>query len=218
MAKEALRDKAYAYLYESIINYNYLPGDVIIEQCVSDELKISRTPVREALKVLEQEGLVIHVPARGTFVKDISAHDIEEIMELRILFETYALKSAIKILSDSDLDRIKSNFASITNYSSDEDYYNADRILHTSIIKCIRNTRMITFHTMIETQLERFRRISSKTPDRLSKSYSEHLSIIEAIRSHDLEKAEIVLVKHLNNVKESTLNVYHSMRVEIQIQ
>ena len=213
MPKAGLKNVAYDYLHEGIMNYIYGPDDAIVEQDISNHLGISRTPVREALKLLEAEGLVTHIRSRGTFVKEITAQDIEEIMELRILFEKTALKSAIHMIKDEELNEIEQKMRELEQDTSFEEYYAADRDLHMCILNYSRNTRLITFHGMIASQLERLRRISSRTPDRLAKSRNEHLAIVQSIRERDFPRAEAKLVEHLTNIKNSTLNVYHSIRV-----
>jgi len=206
-----LKEKVYTYLYGSIVNGVYLPEEAIIEQEVSDKLGISRTPVREALKKLEHEGLVTHMPSRGTFVRSVSAYDIEEIMELRIMFETCALRAAIKQLTDQELSKIESALSKLSPESAMEDFYAVDAKLHALIMKCSGNRRMFNFHEMLSGQMKLFGRISAQTPGRLVLSLDEHVQIVAALRERDYKKAEEALVSHLENVKQSTLNVWNSM-------
>ena len=218
MSKDALKNVAYDYLQNAIMSYQLVPGQVIVEQEVSDLLGISRTPVREALKLLEAEGLVWHIPSRGTFVKDITMQDVEEIFQLREMFELAALKVAINEITDEELDNIEKRLRilddnRITEQEAKEEFYGSDRQLHQLIMKHSRNSRMIGFHKTLEVQLERLRRISSMTPMRLAKSRQEHLDILYALRSRDLMEATKQLTKHLRNVKESTLNVCQSLSI-----
>ena len=215
-ATGGLKNIVYEYLLNSILSDSLQPGHVIVEQEVSDLLGISRTPVREALKMLEADGLVHHIPSRGTFVKEISIQDVEEIFQLRELFEITALKVAIKEISDEEIDYIEEclhvlNDDGIGKANINEEFYRSDRELHQIIMRYIGNSRAIQFYTTLEVQLERLRRISSMTPSRLSKSKQEHIDIVKAIRSRDLQDATNRLSSHLNNVKESIKSVCHLM-------
>lgn len=214
MARNSLKNVVYDYLYESIVSSKLLPGQVIVEQEISNLLGVSRTPVREALKQLTAERLVRHIPGRGTFVEDISVQDVEELFEIRIMFEVAALESAIGKISDSEIEEIVhvlDHLSDNTNHPGE--FFNTDRRLHNLILKYGRNRRMIEFLNTVNSQLERLRRISSLTPKRLDKSKQEHLAILYAIRERNLEKAIAALRLHLQNVKKSTLDVCEQTRL-----
>lgn len=205
---------AYDYLANSIMKYEMVPGQAIVEQKISDLLGISRTPVREALKKLEADGFIVSIPGRGAIVKDILPHDVEEIFELRILLEEAALKSAVNKISDKELDDIEAALLKLDPGKNFDEYYNVDRELHNVIIRHSGNTRMLALLNSLSLQLERLRRISSMTPNRLAVSAKEHLAIIEAIKERDYEKARAKLLYHLNNVKDSTLKVCNDIRLQ----
>jgi DNA-binding GntR family transcriptional regulator len=212
MAKQPLRNVAYDYLYESIISNKLLPGEAIVEQEISDLLGVSRTPIREALKQLTAERLVRHIPARGTFVAEMSTQDVEELFEIRTMFEENALKWAINKISDAEIIRLERLFGSLNGSSRPEEFFNSDRELHGLILRYGRNRHMIELLNTVNSQLERLRRVSSLTPNRLEKSKKEHLEIIYAIKEHNLEKAENALRMHLKNVEQSTLDVCQQAR------
>ena len=205
MGKRGLKNVAYDYLLDAIMSYELKPGQAIVEQDISDRLNISRTPIREAFKQLESEGLVRHLPSRGTFVTNLTVQDVEEIFQLRELFEITALKSAINCITDDELDYIEDRVRYL------DDKKSSDRDLHMMIMKYSGNSRMIKFHKTLEAQLEQLRRISAMTPKRLVKSRQEHLDIIYALRTRDLVSATRHLSIHLLNIKESTLNVCRNM-------
>lgn len=214
LVSKGLKNIAYDYLYEEIISYRLMPGQAIGEQAVSDLLGISRTPVREALKKLESEELVYQVTSRGTFVKDITAQDVNEIFELRMLLEKTALNSAIIKISNAELDDIEKSLSLLTDASSKEEFYKSDRNLHKVIMKYSDNVRMINIHAKMDSELERLRRVSSMKPDRLAKSRIEHMNLLNAIRARDLNLALFALTDHLNNVKINTLIVCQAMRLD----
>lgn len=219
MAKNALKNVAYEYLLNAIMSYEIKPGEVIVEQEISDQLGISRTPIREAFKQLESEGLVHHFPSRGTFVTNLTVQDVEEIFQLRELFELTALKSAIDRITKEELEYVEGRLRYLDDMKSEEpstkeEYYGSDRELHELIMKYSGNSRMIKFHRTLEAQLERLRRISSLTPMRLTKSRQEHLAILSALNARDLAASTEALRLHLRNIKESTLAVCRSRSLE----
>jgi len=223
MKKKRLKDVAYDYIYNAIMSSELQAGQAIVEQELSDRLGLSRTPLREALKQLEAEGLVRQAPSHGTFVSDITVQDVKELCQLRKLLETTALVTAITEASDAELDAIEKklhglNDSQIDDVAAREAYYGSDRALHSMIMKYSRNSRMISIHNNIGAQLERLRRISSMTPKRLATSKQEHLSIIHAMRNRDLTNALLMLSMHLDNVCESTLSVCANQHLDTSSQ
>jgi DNA-binding GntR family transcriptional regulator len=211
--KETLKDVAYNYLYEKIVSYEFPAGTAIVEQEISDAIKISRTPIREALKQLAAEGLVYNLPGRGTFVQDLYTQDIEEIFELRKLFEESSLKFAITEITDEEIDEIEKMIIVLEESSSAEEFFKSDQALHNLIVKYSHNGRMISFHRNINAQLERLRRISIKNQKRLEKSKQEHLELIRAIKERNLEKATSCLCNHLRGIKESIIEEHRRLRL-----
>ena len=213
-ARRSLKILTYNHLYNSIVNCTLMPGDVIVEQDVSNQLSVSRTPVREAIKMLEAEGLVYTVESTGTFVNEITDRDIEEIFQLRVMFEMTALKDAVVLLSDQDINEMTERLEALNGMGNNDAYYELDDDLHMKIIKCSNNTRLFSFYNKLKSQLEQYRRISAMTPNRLNKSKQEHFGIVEAIKARNLEDASERLVQHLENVKQSTIDARQTLRMQ----
>jgi len=211
MSKDNRKQIAYNYLRDAILNATLAPGTTIVEQDISDVLGISRTPVREALKIVEAEGLVRQIPSRGTFVTEISTQDIEEIFELRETIEILALRVAIHDITDNELANIDTLLCSLGPDSPPEDFYESDRNLHDLIIKHGHNRRLVLFLNNINSQVERLRHTSAQRPNRLPNSMKEHLAILEALKERNFNKAESTLKLHLTNVKLSTLDACKSL-------
>lgn len=212
MAKNTRKEIAYDYLYEGIISSKIPPGAPIVEQEISDILGISRTPVREALKQLEAQGLVKYVPQRGTFAEEIGMQDVEEIFALRETLELLALKVAIEVIPDEELSRMEKMLKTLDQQSSFEDFYESDRSLHNLIVRYGRNRRLNAFLNSLNSQIEMLRRISAITPKRLEKSKQEHTEILMALKERDHEKASKVLSAHIRNIKESVIKTYQNQR------
>ncbi|MDQ0206141.1 GntR family transcriptional regulator [Alkalicoccobacillus murimartini] len=207
------KKQVYEHLLELILSNKLTSGSPLIEMDISKELQTSRTPVREALKELESDGLVYHYPSKGAFVTNISASDVEEIFSLRIMLEVFALQQAIEKIDPQELDRLEDMFTSLDEDSSKEDLHEADTSLHQLIMDRAGNRRLKQFLMMLSVQIERFRRVAAFDTNRLSFSKKEHLEIISFIKKKDVTSAEESLIKHLENVKKSTLEA--SKRINI---
>ncbi|MDK2881617.1 MAG: hypothetical protein PWQ99_1392 [Clostridia bacterium] len=207
VVRDTRQQKAYEYLYNAIVTNKLPPGVAIAEQEISNVLGISRTPVREALKQLEAEGLVRHIPLRGTFVEEITTQDLEEIFALRETLEALALKTAITEITDEELYEIEILLRSLEYDSSNEKFYDSDRRLHDLIVKHGGNRRLAQILNNLNSQMERLRHIAAMKPHRLQQSKQEHLEIVAALKRRDLEEAERLLRQHIRNVKESTIEV-----------
>lgn len=205
------KQQAYDYLLEEILSNRLQPGEPIIELDVAAKLNSSRTPIREALKALEADGLVSQYPAKGTFVTDITPYDVEEIFNLRIMLEIYALELSFDKIGASELAQVEQLFLKLTPDSPKQAYHQADKSLHALIIDKAGNMRLKQFLNTLNVQMERFRRIAAFEPTRLANSQKEHLDIIRCIRQHDLDGCKESLRLHLNNVKASTLETAQVM-------
>ncbi len=200
-------NKAYDYLYNEILSNRLLPGSPISEADIASKLGLSRTPVREALKILDTEGLVKQIRNRGTFVTEISVHDIEEIFSLRELFEIHSLKSAYKFISDETLDTIENKIRSLNKDDNQEKFFEIDEMLHSTIVNHCGNSRLITFRNMINSQIKMIRRISAQDPTHFARSKEQHLEIIDALKKRDLETSEKLLSNHIREIKARTIEV-----------
>jgi DNA-binding GntR family transcriptional regulator len=213
MAKRDLSGVTYEYLFEKIVSNALSPGEALVENDICNMLHVSRTPVREALRKLETEGLVYKIPDRGTFVREITYEDIMEIMEIRILFEVHALQNCINNVPDQDLQLLEERLMALEPDSASNEYYHVDRDIHFMIMRYCPNMRIQSYLKTLNAQLERLRRVSALMPKRLSKSREEHLVIVRAIRNTDYETAKATLTIHLENVRSSVIEAYQMMKV-----
>ncbi|MDA8228319.1 MAG: GntR family transcriptional regulator [Desulfitobacterium hafniense] len=211
MTKESRKNIAYNYLREAILTWKLHPGSPIVEQDISDQLSISRTPVREALKLLEAEGLVKVMPQRGTFVFELSTQDVEEIFALRENLEVLALQAAIQSIPIDELNNLEAYLTTLTEQSPPEHFFTSDRQLHALIVVNGGNERLALFLDSLNAQVEQVRRVSALRPNRLDVSMREHLAIVQAIQARDIITAEAELRQHIRNVKQSTLDVCRNM-------
>lgn len=199
------KEQAYIYLKNAILTDQLLPDEPIPELAVARELKMSRTPIREAMRKLESEGLVVSYPSRGSFVTSLSPYDVEEIYELRSLLEIWALERSIMRISDEELNTVEECFEKAGQESNWEMFHEADRALHGLIVGKAGSRRLFEFINILYSQIERIRCISAKNRDRIQKSYREHMEIIRRIRERDVQKSKVALSVHLRSVTDSAV-------------
>ncbi len=199
--------RVYQYLFNAILQNQMKPGEAISEADVAARLNSSRTPVREAMMILESEGILNRYPSRGCFVAQLTVPDVEEIFELRILLELCALRRAYNRIGSEELDRLQHNLEALTPDSSPEAYYETDRELHTLLLKYCGNGRLLDFLGVLNAQIERVRVISASKPSRLSQSRLEHLAIVAGLKARDLPLVTRLLEEHIGNVRDSTKEV-----------
>ena len=212
MTKTNTADIAYQYIYDAIVTGRYAPGAPISESMIAKELNMSRSPIREVLNRMLVEGFVERYPGRGTFVSSMSKQDIEEILDLREMFELNAIKRSYRYISDDELNIMEEGFLNLnTDTSSPEvqlEYYRHDRNLHNTVVGYCGNNRLINYYKLNEAQMKRIQRISSKDPLHFSTSVMQHLQIVRVLRERDPDRAAFYLKEHLDSVKKRTLEMY----------
>ena len=200
--------KAYQYLSEGILSGELALGSPISEMEISIKLKISRSPIREALRRMESEGLVYRYPGRGNVVTNITQRDLEEIFELRIMFEVQALNAACQHFDAEFLDSLEKDFTYLKPDSHPQQYYEANARLHRGIIVYAGNERMAKFYRQLQAQIAIVNRISARDPEHFVLSREKHLAIVRALKAKDLDEAKKQLREHLEEVRDRTIKEY----------
>lgn len=204
----SLRSRVFNQLQNDILNGLYEPGDSLIETKLSDELGVSRTPVREALRQLELEGLVQSIPNKGVIVKGISAQDIQDIYTIRMLIEGLAARWAAEKITPEELEELKEavdleEFYTVKNDNSHLLQFDTrfhDIIFRASKSKPLMHT-LSTFHHYVQ----KARRISMSSPGRAMEVLEEHKAILQAIIDKDTFKAEKLTTEHVRNASSNLL-------------
>lgn len=208
------KSQAYEYLKHAIIVDEIPPGSPLVELELSESLQMSRTPIREAMRQLETEGLVTTYPARGSFVTVLTPDDVQEIYELRLALELWALERSIARITDEELDALQAAFEEGYRTGAWETLHNADRGLHDLITEKAWSRRLLMLLSLLNTQAERIRYQSARSLGRDDLSYWEHLHIIQCIRERDLEKSRAALRTHLRSVANSAMDAAKAQAVK----
>ena len=204
---EALRDAIRKGVLE--------PGERLMEVQLADELGISRTPVREAIRKLEQEGYVIMMPRRGTYVADVSESDIKEIFEIRSALESLATGLAARRIEQDEIEKLQNLLNEIEEYIAQGDM---DKIVETDIkfhellYQFSRNERLAAIISNLKEQLSRFRTLSMSYPGRLQETFEEHSEMVEAIADGDVSAARDAAEHHMERAEETLLKALRKSR------
>lgn len=196
----------YENLKRRIIDCELVPGMPINEAKFAEELGVSKTPVREALRQLERDGYVDNVPGRGSTISHITPLDIREIFEIREIIETGAAKHAAQFQThDKVLIKKRSEHQQLLGDELGSNEYVHEwgewEDVHLSIVQALGNQ---TFLKMYQDLLDRIRRIRNHfgarfTQRRFHEIVSEHLELLDAVLEGDPDRAELAVRKHLQN-------------------
>jgi len=196
----SLHDEAAAQLRERIFSGELAPGVFLDELALSTEMRISRTPLREALKVLTAEGLVRHEPRRGCFVAEVTARDLDEIFPVIALLEGRCAHEAALHASDADLDALQVLHDKLARHAKARrinDYYSVNYEIHEAIIALAGNRWLAQAIGDLRKIVKLARLQQLHAPGRLEQSLAEHLAVFAALKARDPEGAEAAMRTHL---------------------
>ncbi len=205
---QPLREIVCEVLREAIRGGVLKPGEWLKENDLADELLVSRTPVREAIRKLEQEGYVVTVPRRGAYVASVSIRDINEIFEIRSALEVLACELAAERITEEEQERLERLLVAIGRAIEEHDMeriVQTDIEFHELLYQAARNERLLAIIGNLREQLTRFRTISMSYPGRLKATLEEHRSLVDAIGSGDARRARKMAAKHMENSEQTLL-------------
>ena len=196
----SLHDEVAAKLRERIFAGELAPGSFIDEPTLCSELEISRTPLREALKVLTAEGLLRHEPRRGCFVSQITERDLDEIFPVIALLEGRCAFEAANNATDADLaalDQLHERLQRSARAKRINEYYETNFAIHEAIILLANNRWLAQVIGDLRKIVKLARLQQLHAPGRLEQSLSEHMAVYAALKAHDAEGAEAAMRTHL---------------------
>ena len=176
---------------------------------VAEELGVSRTPVREAIRKLELEGYVIMMPRRGTYVANLSIRDVNEVFEIRTMLESLSCGLAAERITEEELDRLQRLLVMISDYFDQghmDKIVEADMEFHDILYTASRNTRLVGIIYNLREQLTRFRSMSMAHPGRMAATIKEHKAIVEAIAQGNVMEAQRAAANHMEQAEKTLLN------------
>jgi DNA-binding GntR family transcriptional regulator len=206
---------AYAQVRAAIVEHRYPPGHRLIEQRIAAELGLSRTPVREALRLLEAEGLVVSERNRGAMVRPLSPTEVVDLYGLRIRLESYAVELATERITDQELgalvdladafgaERRRVDAASIDSVRA---VHEANHLLHDAILAAARHRRLTTMLARTVDIPLVFQAFQSFGPAELERSDTFHHLIVEAMCRRDAGRAAALMAEHIAQGRDAVLD------------
>lgn len=197
-----LRDVVFNTLRQAILKGDLEPGERLMEITLANKLGVSRTPIREAIRKLELEGLVHMIPRKGAVVASISEKDMRDVLEVRITLEELAVKLACKNMTPEDIDVLKKAGQVFENAVISKDIVNivdADVVFHDVIYGKTGNNRLIQIISNLREQMYRYRLEYIKDARTHSILISEHNDIIKCLENKDLNGVQYAIREHVGN-------------------
>jgi len=198
-----IRDIVYESLRSAIMTGHLAPGERLVESEVADRLKVSRTPVREALRMLEKDGIAVSVPRRGTVVVGLKVEDALEIYNILSVLEGLVARLAASHITPEELRALKDLKKSKPPLGDFAEYARIFAEFNAILNRASRSKRLISLMDTYASQLTCLRYVSLDSPERQSASWDEHLGIIEAIERRDGPLAELRAKQHVAHAMQA---------------
>lgn len=197
----SLSKRVYKYLRDAITEGKYRSGECLTELKIAEELGVSRTPVREALKQLEQEDLIVSQPNRGVIVNAITTEDIQDVFLIRRLLEGQAAFWAAQRISAEQLDRLEETVELMDLYTrkgNSDHLVRLDTDFHEVLFEASHSRTLKNILANLHQNIHMARQSSLTYPGRAEKSLSEHRQILDALKRHDADSAKRCAEAHID--------------------
>jgi DNA-binding GntR family transcriptional regulator len=204
----SLSDRIFEIMEEAILSGSIRPGERIIETELAKKLGISKSPVREALKKLEGEGIVQLVPRKGFFVRNIDRKSIDDLCDVMFIIELAAARLSLKKKTEAVCKKIDEILDQMKRHLRTRDYASyvlANRQFHGLFYDLTENEWILKISQMFFKEADMLRSLSLYTSDRFSRSIEEHDAIADAYKKGDEERLERAVKKHLIMFRDNIL-------------
>lgn len=212
-----LRDVVFNTLREAILKGELEPGERLMEIALAQKLGVSRTPIREAIRKLELEGLVVMAPRKGAEVAEITLKDLRDVLEVRKNLEELAVELACKKATEADIEEMKAAHEEFIKTISQKDLTviaEADVKFHDVIYKITGNKRLIQILNNLREQMYRYRLEYIKDEKKRMIVTDEHLQIIEAIEDKNVDSAKNYIQVHIINQEKTIVEKINAKKAE----
>lgn len=205
--KISLAERAYKVLREQIIYAELKPGEILTESELAEYLGISKTPVRDALRALVQDGFITSMPRKGYVVRSIGLHDIKEVLQLRIILEPGIAAAAAEHITEDDLVNIRQLLDVQRKKTNINDLAVAARNFHLRIITAAQNDRAFAILLPLFDETTRMHHLIPQTTDFLEseEEISGHEEILKAFEDKNPAAAEKAMRDHIESVRTTMI-------------
>lgn len=209
-----LRDVVFDSIRGAILSGMLKPGERLMEVQLAEKLGVSRTPIREAIRKLELEGLVIMLPRKGAYVADLSIKDITDVLEIRAALEGLASGLAALRMTEDEIEELKltaQRFRQAIEADDFEGIVQMDIEFHDRIFKATRNEKLLQITNNLREQVQRFRIMYINKSNKSKELAKDHFEIVGAISARDMDKAEKIAKKHIENAEKYIMKMIGSL-------
>jgi GntR family transcriptional regulator, rspAB operon transcriptional repressor len=190
---------------DRILKGEYGIGERIKESLIAEELRVSRTPVREAIKQLEKEGLIKSIPNRGSYAIGFTKQDIEDIYAVRTVVEVLAMRWAVNKITEEEISKLQDEYDVMEFYAKKKDgkkVAEVNKRFHEIVYNASRSRFLVQILKSYQEYVEQTRKVTVYCENNLKAILSEHKGILEAIIEKDEDKAVKKILTHLANSHE----------------
>ncbi len=205
-----IRNSVFSTLRNAILDGKLKPGERLVERDIATQLGISRTPVREAIRKLELERLVTHIPRKGVVVAGFSKADVMEILAIRTVLEGLACSIAAAKIRSRDLDRLASTLNQIRDEHNKGNHKKVNQLhdrFHEIIYRAAESPRLYEQLNTLREYINKFAQVAYTKPGRTEEALVEHETIVEALRKHDSNEAEQVAKIHVQKSSAAYMDI-----------
>ncbi|MCD8148922.1 MAG: GntR family transcriptional regulator [Clostridiales bacterium] len=200
--------RAYSILKEKIVNCEYAPGSMLNEAQLASSLGFSRTPIREAISILEMEGFLIIVPKKGILVTDILLSDVVQIFQTRMEIEAVVLKLAAPNIPKEEIHSWINTFSS--EESSVKVGYQMDTDMHLSIVNHCNNSYIIDMMKKVFDKNMRVIITSTENKEHMQEARKEHIEILQCLLDGEVDLASAKMRTHVAGCRNAALEFFYS--------
>jgi DNA-binding GntR family transcriptional regulator len=217
----SLTERVYRDLRYGIITGAVRGGTRLVETTLASQMNVSRTPVREALHKLALEGFLYSIPRAGYIVEETSETDIKDLFTTRTAIEQIAVKWAIEMITDEEIQRLELNLQKtdeVINTGATETMMDLDAEFHQIIYRAARSKTLYKINQTLSDHTLRFRVACIHVPELAQRAKQGHMKIFQAIQARDTTAAEKMVEEHLVTVTNDILNHLEKMRQDAFVE
>ncbi|MBN7774519.1 GntR family transcriptional regulator [Clostridium aminobutyricum] len=208
----SLTDEIVDVLRDRILKGEYVIGEKLIENQIATEFKVSRTPIRDAFKLLEEEGLIDYIPNKGSFAKGFTRQDMEDIYAVRKALEQLAVEWAIERIGEKEVRELERQVELMEFYTKRKECEKVMEInvsFHELIYNATRSRFLAHILKSYRQYVQQARKATISEEENLEVVAIEHKEILKAIKAKDVDSAKDKIARHLDNSKNRAQVIWH---------
>lgn len=215
----SVREHAYRYLKELILEGYFKPGDRLIERTLAAKLNISRTPIREALFRLESQGFVKTVPRKGVIVSNVSEADVIEVFTILSSLEVLAAKLAAQRIDEETQKEFDEKIEELRalEIESEKDFDNEHIEMNLLLYKSAKSPKLFEILSGLTDYIQMSANMGYETPGRRKESLKEHIEIMKAVRNKEVDLAQDLTSIHIANSKKAYISYIEKLKEKQKI-